>query len=56
MLHEISDNLLQFKPFNYPRKLTFFRKNQQFACLINAFAYVSVKALRKADFLGKMDS
>jgi hypothetical protein len=44
LLHEISDNLLQFKPFNYPRKLTFFLKNQQFACLINAFvqfAYVS---------------
>ena len=38
-----------FKPFNYPRKLTFFLKNQQFACLINAFvqfAYVSNMQIR----------
>jgi hypothetical protein len=44
------NNLLQFKPVNYPRKLTFFLKNQQFACLINAFVnlhiYVSNMQIR----------
>jgi hypothetical protein len=42
--------LLQFKPFNYPRKFTFFQKNQQFACLINAFANLHMSATCK---LGK---
>jgi hypothetical protein len=38
------------KPFNYSRKLTFFLKNQQFACLINAFAQFAYAAICK---LGK---
>jgi hypothetical protein len=44
-----ADNLLQLKPFNYSRKLKFFLKKQQFACLINAFAqftYVSNMQIR----------
>jgi hypothetical protein len=51
LLHEISDNFLQFKPFNYSHKPTgFHKKNQPFACLIMPFPNLHMSAICK---LGK---
>ena len=37
LLFQISENLLQFKPFKTSRKLPYFEKNQLCACLIYAY-------------------